>query len=342
MKRSYKFLWYLVSFMFITSCAQQSETDKTIHEITEESSEDNKFAIVIHGGAGYRNPATNGREDELYKEHLYRVVHHGEQMLKEGAKAVDVVEACIRLLEDDSLFNAGLGAVLNAQGKAELDASIMNGADRNAGAVAGVHTTRHPISAARMVMDSSKHVFLSGDGADTYMSQMGLEQVEPEFFITGKRSAWWNEQLKKREKDENPDNKHGTVGCVVLDRSGHLAAGTSTGGMSNKQWGRIGDSPVIGAGTYADDKSCAVSCTGHGEYFIRNAVAYQIAARMQFGGEQLDSAVHNVLFKVLNEKAGSGGVIAVDKDGNISMQHNTPMMFRAWATDVEEGVLIHE
>jgi len=337
MKKANTFLWITVLFVMFQSCGSTVESDQNAAEPID----DGKFAIVIHGGAGYRNSEANPEEDELYKEHLYRVVHHGEQMLKSGTPAIDVVESCIRMLENDSLFNAGIGAVLNAEGKAELDASIMNGEDRNAGAVAGVHTTRHPISAARMVMDSSKHVMLSGDGADTYAEQVGLEQVDPDFFITGKRKAWWNEQLKKREKDGNPDNKHGTVGCVVLDKSGHLAAGTSTGGMSNKQWGRIGDSPVIGAGTYADDQSCAVSCTGHGEYFIRNAVAYQIAARMQFGGEQLDSAVHTVLFDVLNEKAGSGGVIAVDKEGNISMQFNTSMMFRAWATDSDEGVMMY-
>lgn len=332
--------WMLMgSMIFLAACGQMGHEQVTEEELIETG----KFAIVIHGGAGYRDAASNGPEDDLYAEHLYRVITLGEQMIKDGAAAIDVVEACIRLMEDDSLFNAGLGAVLNAQGKAELDASIMNGSDRNAGAVAGVHTTRHPISAARLVMDSSKHVFLSGNGADRYMSDMGLEQVEPDFFITEKRRVWWNKQLEKRAaEDENPNKKHGTVGCVVLDKGGHLAAGTSTGGMSNKQWGRIGDSPVIGAGTYADDNTCAVSCTGHGEYFIRNAVAYQIAARMEFGGESLDSAAYKVLFEVLNEKAGAGGIIAVDKDGNISMQHNTPMMFRAWATDSGQDVLIYK
>jgi len=329
----------LCSAVIITSCSVDSDSNSSQDQ--SELKPKPEYAIVLHGGAGYRGE-NDPRGDSIYKAHLQVVLDQGTELLKKGNSAVGVVQACLMMLEDDSLFNAGKGAVLNAEGRVELDASIMRGSDLQAGAVSSVTTTRHPIAAARFVMDSSAHVFLSGSGADRFAQGLGLEQVDPEFFVTRDRRANWNEKHKAQSAiNKDPNSKFGTVGCVVLDQSGHLAAGTSTGGMSGKKWGRIGDSPVIGAGTYADDRSCAVSCTGHGEYYIRNAVAYQIAARMEFGGQSVERAADEVVNGVLSEKAGAGGVIALDKNGNIAMPFNTPSMFRAWRVEGRsEGVKI--
>lgn len=308
----------------------------------ENDTADRPFALVIHGGAGYRTKGDE-RGDAQYKQRLSAILDYGYYLLESGKSAVEVVEMCLRQMEDDSLFNAGLGAVLNADGEVELDASIMDGSNLKAGAVAGVRTTRHPISAARLVQDSSVHVFLSGAGADRFASERGLEQVKPDFFILPSRKAKWVLRQMEQKQLNDPNQKHGTVGCVVLDKNGHLAAGTSTGGMDGKRWGRIGDSPVIGAGTYANDRTCAVSCTGHGEYFIRNAVAYQVSARMEFGGQTLTEAADSVVNGVLKRAGGVGGLIALDREGNIHCPFNTSMMFRAWRKSGSEGqVRIYE
>lgn len=288
------------------------------------------YAIAIHGGAGnFTKDDLSSEQKIAYKKALYEVLERATQKLEEGADAVDVVESAIQYLEDDSLFNAGRGAVLTNSGLAELDASIMTGEDLNAGAVAGVRTVKNPIKAARKVMDSSNHVMLSGRGAEEFCKLMKLEIVPNEYFITQKSTK----RLSLTKK------KHGTVGCVVLDMHGNIAAGTSTGGMNNKKYGRIGDSPVIGAGTYADNRSCGISCTGYGEYFIRLAVAHEISALMRYKDLQLQEAADYVVKQRLGGIGGYGGIIGVDPLGNIAVSYNTKAMFRAFCDRNGEHVV---
>lgn len=290
------------------------------------------YALVIHGGAGWivKERYTPDQEKQ-YLETLEKALAVGDSVLKNNGTATDAVVAVISLMEECPLFNAGKGAVLTHDGSIELDASIMDGGTKNAGAVTGLRTVKSPIKAARMVMDSSVHVMMMGDGATGFAKKMGLEIVDSSYFYT--------EESKKQLKVIQ-DKKHGTVGCVAMDKNGNLAAGTSTGGMSNKQWGRIGDSPIIGAGTYADNSTCAISCTGHGEFFIRNVVAYDIAARMKYNKQPLDSAANTVINKILKDQNASGGLIAIDKDGNISMPFNTPGMFRGYLKAGEKPVVL--
>jgi beta-aspartyl-peptidase (threonine type) len=252
----------------------------------------------------------------------------GKEMLEEGKSALEVVEAVIRILEDSPLFNAGKGAVFTHNGTNELDASIMDGKTLNAGAVAGVKNIKNPISAAYKVMTNSKHVLLTGDGASEFAKEQGLEIVDPKYFYTEDNFKELQEVIKSEE--EKKDSKHGTVGCVVLDKEGNLAAGTSTGGMTNKRWGRIGDSPIIGAGTYANNNTCAVSCTGHGEYFIRYAVAHDLSALIEYKNMNIDDAAEYIINEKLKNAGGNGGLIAVDKNGEITMKFNTPGMVRAY------------
>lgn len=295
-----------------------------------------RHVLAIHGGAGaMRRELMSAEQEARYKAGLEAALMHGDSMLRAGAAALDVVEAVIRILEDDTLFNAGRGAVLTSEGRAELDASIMDGARGSAGAVAGVTTVRHPIAAARKVMDASPHVMMTGRGAETFAGNQGLEMVDNRFFIIPSREA----QLRKaKEQASGPvpegweGRKYGTVGAVALDAAGNLAAGTSTGGMTNKRFGRVGDAPIIGAGTYADNTVCAVSCTGHGEYFIRNVVAYDVAARMRYGGESLSAAADSIIYGKLKRIGGEGGLIAVDRMGRIAMPFNSDGMFRAAIT----------
>lgn len=283
-----------------------------------------KFAIVIHGGAGA--PASLPEDERKAAEAaLEKALKIGVAELEAGAKSLDVVEKVIRLLEDDPVFNAGKGAVYNAAGGHELDASIMDGETLACGAVAGVKTVKNPIGLARLVMTKTRHVLLTADGAEKFADKMGVDRVENSYFATEPRRLEW-EQVKKAQKSE--DHK-GTVGCAVLDTHGNLAAGTSTGGLTNKMFGRVGDSPIIGAGTYADNKTCAVSCTGIGEQFIRNSVARDVSARMEYAGQSLEEAIKTILEKKLRK--GDGGIIAVSHDGKISMQFNTDGMFRAAA-----------
>lgn len=285
---------------------------------------DKDYVIVIHGGAGNlssieKNPELN----EKYYRALDSALIIGSAILQRGGEGVEAVLAVIGYFEGNPLFNSGVGATCTYEGTFELDAAIMEGRDLSAGAVAGVKTVKHPIQAAYAVKEKSPHVLLAGAGADAFAKEQGLELVDNLYFATPKTMKWI-ETLKKESK------KNGTVGCVVLDRQGNLVAGTSTGGTFKKRWGRIGDSPVIGAGTYADNNSCAVSCTGHGEYYIRHAVAYDLCARVKYGHENVADAAEEIINGVLNTNEGNGGLIAVDKDGNIAMPFNSTGMFRGY------------
>ena len=289
--------------------------------LTGSKDESVEFSIAIHGGAGTitRKNMTQGKEN-AYRSKLKETLNVGYSILNKGGTSLDAVEATIRIMENSELFNAGKGAVFTNAGTNELDASIMDGSNLKAGAVARVKTVKNPISAARKVMEETWHVMLSGDGADKFAKEQGLDIVDPSYFYTQRR---WD-SLKKIQVE-----KHGTVGCVALDKHGNLAAGTSTGGLTNKRWGRVGDSPIIGAGTYANNQTCAVSGTGQGEYFIRGNVAYDVSAIMEYKGKSVGEAAQNVIRK-LSDKGGNGGIITMDSKGNISMPFNTAGMYRGF------------
>ncbi len=290
-----------------------------------------RYTLVIHGGAGnITSTNLSAEKASQFEAKLTEVLRHGDSILKAGGTSLDAVEACVRMMEDCPLFNAGKGAVFNAEGKNEMDAAIMDGKTGKAGAVAGATTIRNPISAARAVMEKSDHVMLTGKGAETFAAEQGLVLVSPDYFFTQNR---WNAYLKAKANADSLsslDKKHGTVGCVALDKYGNLAAATSTGGMTLKKYGRIGDTPIIGAGTYADNNTCAISATGHGEFFIRNVVAYDISALMKYKGLSLKDAANEVIMVKLKKQGGDGGIIAVDKNGNFAMPFNTPGMFRGF------------
>jgi L-asparaginase / beta-aspartyl-peptidase len=309
------------------------------------------YALAIHGGAGALSRAAMTPEKEAaYRAALDSALTIGESVLQSGGSALDAVSRTIVYLEDCPLFNAGRGAVFTHEGKNELDASIMDGTSQKAGAVGSVTTVRNPILLARAVMEKSPHVLLTGRGAEQFAAENGFETIDSKWFFTQER---WNtlQEMLAEEKAKGKtgalhptrrDYKFGTVGCVALDQNGHLAAGTSTGGMTNKRWNRIGDAPIIGAGTYADDSVCAISCTGHGEYFIRYAVAHDVWARMAYGGAALAEATDAIIHKKLVEKGGEGGLIAVDKNGNIAQPFNSEGMYRGWAKPGERAVAIYK
>lgn len=321
------------------AAARQTHRQRTHH-----------WAIVLHGGAGViERKSMTAQMDSEYRAGLTHAIEAGAQVLDRGGSSMDAVETAIRILEDDPNFNAGRGAVFAADGRNELDAAIMDGATLRAGAVAGVTRTRHPISLARAVMEKSPHVFLVGEGADEFSRYAGLEQVEPSFFFTERRWQSLVKQLKQeglpippRPAGAPPEpkqpvadleppgvHKYGTVGVVALDRQGNIAAGTSTGGTQAKRWGRVGDSPIIGAGTYASNQSCAVSATGTGEYFIRLTVARTVCALVQYKGYRLQQAADEVIHHQLEALHGDGGLIAITPDGQMAWSFNTPGMFRA-------------
>lgn len=295
-----------------------------------------KIALAIHGGAGTIDRSKMTPElERAYRDALDRSLHAGYDVLKHGGASLDAVQAAVRILEDDPHFNAGKGAVFTSAGTNELDASIMDGSTLEAGAVTGVTHVRSPISLARLVMEKSPHVLLAGAGAEAFAKEQSVALVDAKYFYTDER---WQalQRVKAAEKSGASSGKkfiiedrdrHGTVGAVALDQAGHLAAATSTGGMTNKRPGRIGDSPIIGAGTYANDATCAVSATGDGEYFIRSAVAHDISALMEYRGESVGQAAQQVLDKV-QKLGGTGGVIAMDAKGNISQTFNTSGMYR--------------
>jgi len=293
-----------------------------------------RWAIAIHGGAGTMRRDAPAERLRAYEQAMADALALGQGMLADGAAALDVCEAVVRSMEDNPMFNAGKGAVFNEKGEHELDASIMDGATMRCGAVASVRTVRHPITLARKVMTGTRHVLLAGDGAEQYADVAGVERVENTFFDTDGRRRSLQRLLRGRERTGSlvPTDRrfdYGTVGCVVLDRSGRLAAATSTGGMTGKKWGRVGDTPVLGAGNYADGLA-AISCTGTGEEFIRHGVARSVTARMEFGGETLAQAAGALIHDVL--QPGDGGLIAVDRDGNIATPFNSAGMYRATAS----------
>ncbi|HDZ40916.1 MAG TPA: isoaspartyl peptidase/L-asparaginase [Bacteroidetes bacterium] len=290
------------------------------------------WALVIHGGAGViTRELMTPEQDSAYRRVLNEALETGKSILSEGGRAIDAVEKTIHIMENSPLFNAGKGAVFTSKGTNEMDAAIMDGSDLNAGAVAGITDIKNPVSAARAVMEKSVHVMLSGQGASEFAIGQGLEQVDPSYFYTDHRYRQLTEAINR--------GKNGTVGCCALDREGNLAAATSTGGMTNKKYNRIGDAPIIGAGTYANNATCAVSATGHGEYFIRWTVAHDISALMEYGHMSLKDAAETVINGKLLKAGGTGGIIAMDKYGNIAMPFNTEGMFRGFADSEGTGAV---
>lgn len=296
--------------------------------------------LVVHGGAGTITRSTMSAEmEKQYRAALEEALRKGHAVLTRGGSSVDAVETAIRVLEDNPLFNAGKGAVFTHEGRNELDASIMEGGRKMAGSVAGVTIIRNPISAARAVMERSPHVMMTGRGAELFATKMGLEIVDPSYFWTERRwKSLQNELQEEQKRQQSPrsaidgpdEKKFGTVGAVAVDGKGNLAAGTSTGGMTNKQFGRVGDAPIIGAGNFAENESCAVSATGHGEFFIRWTVAYDIAALMKYRGMTVSAAAEEVINRKLKAAGGEGGVIAIDAKGNFAMTFNSEGMYRGW------------
>lgn len=342
--RAIKYILLLVGIVII------SNSMTNLKGATPPKETHSKSVLVIHGGAGtiLRENMTNDK-DKAYRDQLEKVLRSGMKALKSGKTSVETVELVTQLMEDSPLFNAGKGAVFNHKGAQEMDASIMSGLDLNAGAVAGVQHIKNPITAARAVMEKSKHVMLSGEGAEHFAREQELKLVDPDYFYDENRYRQFKNAIKREQEAKQgkkstqsidkedgkqgsiwskESEKFGTVGAVALDYKGNLAAGTSTGGMTNKQYGRIGDSPIIGAGTYANNKTCAVSCTGHGEYFIRNVVAYDVAAIMDYQNKSLKEAAEYVVNTKLKEQAASGGLIALDAKGNVAMPFNTKGMYR--------------
>lgn len=335
-------------FMVMLFNSALAQNDTTRHPV--------KPVLVIHGGAGtILKKNMTPEKEQAYQDGLRAALDKGYTILKRGGSALDAVEAAVRSMEDNPLFNAGKGAVFTNEGKNEMDAAIMNGQNLAAGSVAGVTTIKNPISAARAVMDHSPHVMMTGKGAEQFAKLQGLEIVDPSYFYTKER--WEGLQRVKKEdsmkteldhgskpssslkQPENKDSKYGTVGAVALDANGNLAAATSTGGMTNKRFGRVGDAPIIGAGTYANNNTCAISCTGWGEFFIRLVMAKTVSDMMEFGNWSLEKASSEMIQNKLPSLGGDGGLIAVDKKGNIAMPFNTEGMYRG-SVDGEGKVVI--
>lgn len=336
----------IIAGLFAFACSRPGAEQQPGGAMTTSSA--HEYAIVIHGGAGtILREEMSPEKEAAYKAALNAALDIGEKILKDGGSAMDAVEQTIRSLEDNPLFNAGKGAVFNHDGKNELDASFMDGATRNAGAVGGVTIVKNPITLARAVMEQSPHVMLTGRGAEAFAIDNGIDTVAPYYFFTQER---WDalQRAKAAEKQKESgmpaksNHKMGTVGCVVRDKQGNLAAGTSTGGMTNKRWNRLGDSPVIGAGTFADNNTCAISCTGHGEFFIRYVVAYDVAALMEYKNLSLEDAANKVVMDKLVKAGGEGGLIAVDKYGNVAMPFNSEGMYRGYSRPGERVVEIYK
>lgn len=313
---------------------------------------DRPVTLVIHGGAGtiLKENMTPEMEKQ-YRDALNAALDSGYSVLKRGGTSLDAVVASIQVMENSPLFNAGKGSVFANNGRNEMDASIMDGKTLNAGAVAGVTIIKNPILAARAVLEHSEHVLLTGEGAEKFANEQGLVIVDPSYFYTESRKKALEKAIENDNKprghdgmnEEGKNRKHGTVGAVALDKFGNLAAATSTGGMTNKKYGRVGDSPIIGAGTYANNQTCAVSCTGHGEYFIRLAIAHDISALMEYKNFTVKNAGDEVIMKKLTALGGTGGAIILDGKGNIAMPFNTEGMYRAYIkADGARKVLIYK
>lgn len=354
-----KKIFLLFSLSLFLACNISIEKDSEKNESPEaEKVQDSigNFGIVIHGGAGtILKENMSDSLEQAYKAKLEEAIRTGHEILANGGTAIEAVQRTINIMENSPLFNAGKGAVFTNDGKNELDASIMEGETLNAGAVSGVTTVKNPINLAWEVMENSEHVMLSGKGAEQFAKERNLEIVDPKYFYTENRFKSL-ERLKARDSEKTEldhdsktafvdpfikDSKFGTVGCAALDKNGNLAAGTSTGGMTNKKWGRIGDAPIIGAGTYANNKTAAISATGWGEFFIRGVVAYDISAMMEYKGMSLAEAAKEVIQNKNPELGGNGGIIAIDRNGNVSMEFNTAGMYRAKMNkdrDLEIGI----
>ena len=340
----------LVFFFFGCNSPSSTEADTQSPSDLQEQQERPAYAIVIHGGAGsMRKDRTSPEREKRYMDAVNAALDIGENILKDGGSSLDAVEQVIMHLENDSTFNAGRGAVFSAEGKNELDASIMDGSNMQAGAVGGLSVIKNPIQAARVVMEKSPHVLLVGKGAEQFAISEGVDTVPPSYFFT--QFAW--DALQGVKANENKQTgssitlptgeyKYGTVGCVALDNSGNIAAGTSTGGMTNKKYNRLGDVPVIAAGTYADNNSCGVSCTGHGEFFIRYAVAHDLSALVAYKELPLEEAADFIINDKLKKVNGAGGLIAIDRYGNVTMPFNTDGMPRGYAKPNERVVKLYK
>jgi len=334
--------------IFFHSCQQINSNNNEKKDSSDIKPENSPITLIIHGGAGLiKRGYLTTEQENAYQIKMKEAMNAGFKVLKDGGESIDAVIETIKIMEDSPLFNAAKGAVLTHAGDVSMDASIMEGQTLNAGAISGVRHIKNPITAARLVMDSSDNVILSGAGADEYASLHGLQMEDNSYFITPKRLR----QLKKKMGTDSilleasNDNqlfeseKMGTVGCVALDQHGNISAGTSTGGMANKKYGRIGDSPIIGAGTFADNATCGVSCTGHGEFFIRLSIARNLADLMAYKKLSVAEAAHDVIQIQLTNLGGTGGLVALDKNGNYTWEFNTPGMFRGVISEGKEAVV---
>ncbi len=342
-----KFFYISILAILCIACTSNSKDSTKVDNTKHQQEKVNDFAIIIHGGAGtiLKKNMTDEKET-AYKLKLEEAIKVGHNILKNGGTSTEAVMKTIQVMEESPLFNAGKGAVFTHEETNELDASFMDGKSLNAGAVAGVTNVKSPIELAIKIMTDSDHVMLSGKGASIFAKEKGLEIVDPSYFYTERRFKSL-QRIKNRNKTELDHDdkkaafydadiknaKFGTVGCVALDKNGNIAAGTSTGGMTNKRWGRIGDAPIIGSGTYANNNTCGVSSTGWGEYFIRSQVAYDISAQMEYQHKSLKDATTDVIQNKLTKLGGTGGVVALDKNGNMSFEFNTAGMYRASMND---------
>ncbi|MFD1294485.1 isoaspartyl peptidase/L-asparaginase family protein [Lutibacter holmesii] len=329
----------LICFILLFTYSCKETNSQQNDSATKEA---NSFSIVIHGGAGgIKREYFTKEQEEAYSKKLEEALNAGYAVLEKGGISLDAVQAAINVMENSPLFNAGKGAVYNSDGNQEMDAAIMDGKTLNSGAIAGVNHIKNPILAARIVMDSSKHVLLSGKGAEIMAAKYGIEMVDSTYFFTEKRMN----QLRKLQGKEKTqldhtafliknelidDHKFGTVGAVAMDKSGNIAAGTSTGGMTNKKYGRIGDVPLIGAGTYANNLTCGISATGTGEYFIRTVASHEVSSLIQYKGFSPKEALNEVLFNQIGPLGGEGGMILIDKNGDVYWDFNSTGMFRGY------------
>lgn len=331
---------FIMSSAAVLSACGQADTPKPRVELPHDTSahimkwtascpSSGEWTMALHGGAGVIVKKNfSAEKEQAYRDALSSTLQTGADMLQAGASALDVIETTVRKMENDPKFNSGKGAVFSAAGFNELDAAIMDGRDRNAGAIASVKRVKNPISLARKVMENSRHVMLISEGAETFAAEQNIELVDPSYFYTKRRWDSLQNVLAKKQGSIRPATKFGTVGVVVKDGCGNLAAGTSTGGLTAKEWGRVGDTPIIGAGTYADNKYCAVSATGTGEYFIRAGIARDVCARREYMGEELQTAMDAIIHGTLTDMGGDGGIVAIDNDGNFAYSFNTAGMYR--------------